>query len=259
MSDSFVFSKTYPNNSIVNPDVESDSYLDYENPYTFVDFISNLDNIYSPKDVNNLYLEYLKDWNLKKNAIQTNISDLIRDRYVEFLKDITLKFTTVDEKRFLSNLDFNDELDIDILIPFYSRKISEICEYYSQRREKLKFKIEKNKIKTTSTSVEKEIYEKVTDSVYLNIIETDFYKNPLNYKELLGNFKIEVEELYDLYDNYFDNDTKLNSKTYERNDEYYSENLNDIDVNVFIDFDRAIAAEIFKTVNVFLIEFGNIR
>lgn len=258
MSDSFVFSKTYPNNSIVNPDVDSDSYLDYENPYTFIDFISNIEGAYNPKDINNLYLEYLKDWNLKKNVIKSNISDAIRDRYIEFLKDITLKFTTADEKRFLSNLDFNDELDIDIIIPFYSKKISEICEYYSQRRDKLKFKIEKNKIKTTSSSVEKEVYEKVTDSVYLNVIETDYYKNSLNYKELLGNFKIEVEELYDLYDNYFDNDVSLSPETYDRNSENYSENLNEIDINVFIDFDKAIAAEIFRSVNVFLIEFGKL-
>jgi hypothetical protein len=258
MSDSFVFSKTFPINSIVNPDSDKSEYLDYENPYTFVDFIKNIDGRFSPKDYNNLYVEYLKEWDTKKNLIATSISDLIRDRYVNFLKDLTLNYSSTEEQRFLSNLDFNDELDIDVLIPFYSRKISQICNFYSERRDKLKFKIEKNKIKTTSLSIEKKIYESVTDAFFLDIIRGDYYNNPINYKNLLKNLKIEVEELYDLYDNYFDYNPKSSADKFNRNSQYFTENLNGVDINVFIDFDKAVAAEILGTLKVFLTEFGKL-
>lgn len=258
MSDSFVFSKTFPINSIVNPNTDKSDYLDYENPYTFIDFIKNVDGRFSPKDFNNLYVEYLKEWSEKKNLIATSISDLIRDRYVNFLKDLTINYSSTEEQRFLSNVDFNDELDIDVLIPFYSKKISQICNFYSERRDKLKFKIEKNKIKTTSLSVEKKIYESVTDAFFLDIIRGDYYNNPINYKNLLKNLKVEVEELYDLYDNYFDYNPKAPPSKFERNPEYFSENVNRVDVNVFIDFDKAVAAEIISNVKVFLSELGKL-
>jgi hypothetical protein len=38
-----------------------------------------------------------------------------------------------DEKRFLSNINFDDNQSLDIAIPFFTKKIKKICQYYAQQ------------------------------------------------------------------------------------------------------------------------------
>jgi hypothetical protein len=156
VSESFVFSKISPINSIINPDTEEKEYLDKMAPFSFFDFLKNINANLSPLQLNDLYVDYIKKWNLQKKNTEEESNNVIQDRYLSLLKDITLKYSTLDEKRFLSNIDFNDPCDLDIIIPFYSKKIREVCDFYSQKRENLKFKIEKNKIKGIPVSLEKQ-------------------------------------------------------------------------------------------------------
>lgn len=258
--ETFVFAKTLPNNSIVNPDVDSSKYLDYNQPFSFFDFLKYTNANVSPLQYNDLYIEYIKGWNVVKKSTQTQIDESIRDRYVELLKEITLKYSTTEEKRFLSNIDFNDPLDLDIIIPFYSKKLREICNFYSEKREKLKFKIEKNKIKGTPTSVEKSIIETVTDTLFSDSIEVGLYQKIVNQSDLLANLDIEIEELYDMYTNYLDNDPDNTYSTYGGNtplrETLYTSNLNEIDGNIFINLEKAIQNQIFSNIRLFLVEFG---
>lgn len=261
MASSFIFSKILPSNSIVNPEVSSYDYLDSQSAFTFFDFLKHINVNSTPLQVNDLYIEYLKEWNNKKNST-ISINDTIKTRYVELLKEITLKYTTTDEKRFLSNIDFNDPSELDIVIPFYSKKINEICDFYKEKRDRLKFKIEKNKIKGNSTSIEKAIYEKITDIVFSDVLEIGTYQNNIDYNTLLNELDIEIEELYDLYTNYLDNDPNSGYSNYDTNTELrkklYSANINSIDANIFLNFDKAVANQIFEDVRVFLVEFGKL-
>lgn len=261
MANSFVFSKILPTNSIVNPDVESYDYLDSQTPFSFFDFLKHIESDSSPIQLNDSYVEYLKAWNIKKNSVVA-INDTIKIRYVELLKEITLKYTTTDEKRFLANIDFNDPSELDIVMPFYSKKIKEICDFYKEKREKIKFKIEKNKIKGTPTSIQKSLYETITDVIFSDILEVGTYQTNIDYNKLLNDLNIEIEELYDLYTDYLDNDPNMSYNTYDVKTEarkvLYSANINDIDANIFINIDKAIANQIFEDVRVFLTEFGKL-
>ena len=44
----------------------------------------------TPLQLNDLYVNYIKLWNDKKKLSESLVSDTIRDRYVELLKEITL-------------------------------------------------------------------------------------------------------------------------------------------------------------------------
>jgi len=262
VSESFIFSKITPTNSIINPDTPRQDYLDTMAPFSFFDFIKNINANLSPLQLNDLYVDYIKQWNIQKNNTKEETDNIIQERYLSLLKDITLKYSTLDEKRFLSNIDFNDPYDLDIIIPFYSKKIREVCDFYSQKREKLKFKIEKNKIKGIPLSLEKAVYETVTDVVFSDILEVGSYQKLVNEEELLKDLNIEVEELYDLYTSYLDNDPNESYETYDVKTELrkklYSSNLNEIDANIFINFDQAVTNQLFENVIVFLSELGRI-
>jgi hypothetical protein len=262
VSNTFVFSKNLPYNSIVNPDVDSKDYLDLQTPFSFFDFLKYTKSELSPVQFNDLYVDYIKEWNNIRNNSVYQINQTIKDRYVELIKQITIKYTTSEEKRFLANIDMNDPNDLDIIIPFYSKKIVEVCNFYSEKREKIKFKIQKNKIKGTEVSLKKAIFEIITDIIFSDFLEVYNYQNPINQEDLARDLNIEIEELYDLYTNYLDNDPNESYETYDVKTELrkklYSSNINKIDADLFINIENAIRKQIFEDVRVFLTEFGRI-
>lgn len=260
MQDPFVFTEILPINSIINPDTQSKDYLDLYNPFSFFDFIKYLKSDLSPLQINNLYVEYLRLWGEYKNNTKIQINQTIQERYLELIKEITIKYTTLEEKRFLTNIDYLNELELDIILPFYSKKIVEICNIYSEKREKLKFKLEKNKKKGTFSSVKESIYETITDVLISDELEVTNYQKLVNQQNLLNDLNIEIEELYDIYTSYLNNNPANTSEDYEVKTELrkqlYSSNINDIDANIFINIDKAISKQIFDKVYVFLNEIG---
>ncbi len=259
MLDSFVFTEILPINSIVNPNTQSEDYLDLYNPFSFFDFLKYIDSNLSPLEVNNLYIQYIKVWGEIKNNTKTQINQTIQERYVELIKEITIKYTTLEEKRFISNIDYFDETDLDIVLPFYSKKIVEICNFYADKREKLKFKLEKNKTKGTHSSVQNSIFETITDVIFSDVLEVSDYQKLVDEQAILKDLNIEIEELYDIYTSYLDIDpskdyTEYDVKTDLRK-QLFSSNVNDIDANIFINIDEAIRNQLFGKVYVFLNEF----
>lgn len=262
MPDTFVFSKILPLNSIINPEVYYTDYLDSQSPFTFFDYIKYINGDIAPNEINDLYLNYLKQWSYTKNNNEIQTNDTIQQRYTDLLKDITLNYTTSEEKRFLSNIDFEDQTELDIVLPFYAKKLTEICNFYCDKREKLKYKTEKNKIKGSSNSLQHSIYESITDVLFADSLEVGLHQKTINRNNLLKNLNIEIEELYDIYTSYLDNDP---SKTYKDYDvkgslrqELYSSNINKIDAYLYLDFEKSVKSQILDNLRTFLTEFGRI-
>lgn len=230
--------------------------------FSFFDFLKNIKEILTPIEVNDAYINYIKLWNNKKNILDSNINQSIQERYIELIREISLKYTTLDEKRFLSNIDFEDINDLDIVLPFYSNKIKEICNFYIEKRQNLKFKVEKNKTKGTSSSLEKIIFETITDVVFSDVMDIGLYQASINQQDLFDDLNIEIEELYDFYTSYFDNDSKESYETYDVKTELrktlYSANINNIDANLFLNFEEAVKNQLLQETRVFLTEFGRI-
>lgn len=260
MLDSFVFTEILPLNSIVNPNTQSKDYLDLYTPFSFFDFLKYLNSDISPLQVNNLYIEYIRVWGETKNNTKIQINQTIQERYLELIKEITIKYTTLEEKRFIANIDYSDETELDVVLPFYSKKIVEICDFYSEKREKLKFKLEKNKEKGTPSSVKHSVFETITDVIFSDALEVATYQPLVNEKDLLKDLDIEIEELYDIYTSYLDNNPLSGYNTYDVKTDLrknlFSSNLNAIDANIFINIDQAITNQLFGDVYVFLTEFG---
>ena len=136
--------------SITNPNVSREDALDVNEPFTFIQFIENVDaSLLTPSTIQNFYVNYLTTWNNINTVKAYDDNELIINRYKDFLRDITLNYSTNAEKKFISQIDLNDKNDLRIVASFYSKKIREIISYYTKKRTDLSFSSTKAQLKGT--------------------------------------------------------------------------------------------------------------
>ena len=112
--------------SITNPNVSKQDAVDKFAPFNFIDFIKSITQEYDPDTLAAYYNNYLNRWNQTIETKEADNSNSIIDLYRNFLKDISLNFSTQAEQRFLTQLDFNDAYDLQIAMSFFSNKIRDI-------------------------------------------------------------------------------------------------------------------------------------
>jgi hypothetical protein len=208
--------------SIVN---NASNPKDYDSPYSFLAFIQYQN--FTTSDVNvqlKEYQSYVNHWASKKNLKKSEQKSVVRDSYVNLLREITLNFSTEEEKRFILNADFNNDSDLDIVIPFFIQKLKQISFYYNEKREDVKSSLIKYNLKGSNFGVEsivkKIIYEYVQENLNTDKQELSSFYN---------NFDVSVSELYSETDRFYDN---------PENTEYTY--TNKIDPNIFIDIKESI-------------------
>lgn len=251
-------------NSITNPNSNPKFWIDNSAPLSFFDFLKHSKQTASAVEFNDRYKEYLQDWYTQKGETSANVASEVRDRYVDFLRDISLNFTSAEEKRFLSNIDFNNPQDLAIAIPFYSAKIAEICQFYTKKREQVKYKIEENKAKGTIKGIEKNVFNTLIEYILTDVSDETYNTINTSLSSILRSLNVEVEELFDTYSDYFNIDSDLSSENYEdggslRNLYFTSNNIeSSAEVSdLFINFDSALRKDIFSKPLV-LSGFGNL-
>ena len=207
MSSEIVFTNAIIKDSVVGSTNNSVT-KDNTTPFSFLEFITNTGVDYTPEVYNKFYLYYLEQWANYKNTITNDRSIEFNDLYIEFLKELTITYSTQQELKFLSTLDFNNPVDLDVALPFYVEKIRQVILFYKEKRDTAKFVIERNKIKGTSLSIEKALFEKIYDYVF-STQDTPTYST-LNYSlSTLQNYlKIDIQEFVDVYSDYFDIEDK---------------------------------------------------
>lgn len=219
--------------SIVNPNVNNNHALDLREPFSFLHFIKIIEVPFTADQIQPLYIDYLKKWNRIKNIKESADASVIIERYRDFIRDVNLNYTSVDEKKFLSQIDFNDPLDLDLVIPFYSRKLIEISKYYNQKREENKYQIIKKKLIGTNKILTQELKNNILN--YLeNVDDGGIYYDIEDFKKSL---KIDVDELYDTYPRYFNQ--LPNDRIYDNKDLDYG-------LDIFLKDNEEIINDVFS-------------
>jgi hypothetical protein len=191
----------YPNvpNSVTNPNTNKNDALDVNGPMSFLTFIKRINVSFEPDSLQEYYNNYLNLWNLKNNSRTLESSAIIVERYRDFLKELVLNYTTLEEKQFLSKIDFTDPYDLDVAMSFYSNKIKELIQFYNEKRNNIKFSLLKNKIIGSNYGTEKNIIE-----LTLSYLKTyDDGKILYDLDSIRKTLEIEIEELYDTTTTYF--------------------------------------------------------
>lgn len=231
--------------SITNPNVRKENALDVFDPIPFLTFIKIINVTFEPDSVKHYYSFYVKTWNSINSVKKVNDDKLISDKYREFIKDITINFTTLEEREYLSKLDFNDEFDMDIALSFYSNKIVDIIKYHNNKRHDIVFNITRKKLKGTNLGSEKTIKELIIN--YIKNYEDS--RILLDFNSIVSKLEIEFEELYDIHPTYF-NQTP-DEKDYGRKDLDYG-------LDIFLKSNPEIISEFFSDLSDELLELKEI-
>jgi hypothetical protein len=235
--------------------------VDFNSPLTFQVWIKYNNSLYTnTDDFLQRYNSYLNNWYEVKN-IQRNIQEeTTRSLYTTLINEIVLNYTTNDERRFLKNIDFNNNKDLAVAVPFFAQKIKEICLYYSTLRDDVKTGVTRYNLKGSNYGIQKLIYNEISKSLETEDL-TDLIKNlNLSLSSIRNNMVIDVEDLFDTYTNYLDTSftypaSSYNTEQGERK-EFFNLNQYNLDENLFLNFNYSIVNAI-TSYPFFLIELGN--
>jgi hypothetical protein len=193
-------------------------------PQTFLKWLENQQTVFKDLDINlKLYQEYLNNWSKNKNNATLKDNNFVTALYVDLIKELSINFTSEEEKRFIANFDYTKKDNLDIIIPFFIKKLKNVCLFFSQKREELKEKIYTVPLKGTNMSV-----SKLVKNILISNIDSGFSQKIIEGKTTIPSqsavnlfLDVKVEELYDVK-NYFDNDKdNANSNTIDLNSDIF--------------------------------------
>jgi hypothetical protein len=203
-------------------------------PLTFLSWVESqplLSKDYNTNLTN--YHNYVAEWHKFNRSTDQQIQDSFASLYIDMLRDISLTYSTEEERRFISNCSFTNSEELDIILPFFIQKLKTIILYYNKKREDLKKKIKDLPAKGTNLSVSNVIkdliFEEIESENLQVFLGTRFTLPTL--ESINKNLKINVEEIYD--------DTEYANRPYEISEL-------DIDSKLFLDFKSAIQTAIKK-------------
>jgi len=188
--------------SIVNTKEDVEIKKDSTEPYSFIDFVKNLDIDNVDNDfIVEIYNKYIIEWVKIKNNNDISFQSIRKQKYLDLLKSIQLDYITQDEQRILGNINYDDPLELEIAIPFFIEKIKDIIQYYSNKRRDVKNSKVKWSTKGSKQFLENIIAEYITDNYTQNENTFQLYKK--TYQELSSfqnQYRLDYEGLYDLND-----------------------------------------------------------
>jgi hypothetical protein len=198
---------------------KDDEKRDSVKPFSFIDFINYSRQTEKDSNTIDLYKVYLQNWNKILNKSSTESNDVVKDQFIDLFKEISLKFTSPEEKRYLQNIDFSDEENLSIAVPFFSRKIKEIILYYQERRKTYSKNYQELFSKGNKTNVSNYIKSKLLDFVEND--ETKDVSTKVSKLSTIQKFvEVEIEDSYDIFNDYFDIDPSRPPDFYVSKGEY---------------------------------------
>lgn len=230
-------------NSILN---NSSEPLDFYSPVSFLVWL-NQQNVLD-FDINTIfdsYKNYILDWSKYKNITEVDTNNIIRDSYIQVLREIVINFSTEEERRFILNADFTDPYDLDVILPFFIKKIKNICLFYANSREEVKTASIQHNLRGGNLGVQNLVKKLIFDAARTKQI--DYSSIACSFPPVTAiarGLTVYVEELFDNTDTYFNNNPLSGDINFQKDSslrrELSSSNLNQIHPDLYINFKQAI-------------------
>ncbi len=228
-------------NSVTN--TLNDEKRDKTTPFSFLNFLKYSGSNYKDLNELELYSEYLKTWEQKTNISLRSSNSDIRNQFIAFLSEIKLVFLTPEERRFFDNIDLEDNEHLTISVPFFSRKIKEIALYFKKKRDNVPNSLLSTKVKGTAQGVKKFINEEIVN-IYTGDDVSDKLTIPENINNFLNNINVNVEQVYDNFNDYFDLDPNKSPTFYNSTSgsrfNFFSSNTNEINLTDYTTTEESI-------------------
>jgi hypothetical protein len=233
------FTEYIVNNSITT--TLADDKFDIGSPFNFIEYL-NYVKVIDDNDLENFnqYKRYLEKWKETDFANNKNNKINIRSIYLNFFNDLTLKYSTQEQRRFFNTVDLNDEDSLMKIIPFYRSKIVEILNYYREKRNTFKRELREKQGKGSNLSVKDQIKNNIANF----FTSSDYTGEPVS----LSSLRVDVELGYDTFNDYYD----INPASVDSTETYKS---NNIDSNSYLNIDQALI-NVLNQNNITLIELN---
>jgi len=207
-----IFQELTVQNSITND--QQDEKFDLYEPFSFIEYLNYariLDN--STENINN-YKKYLTEWDDLNISTSNDETNTIRDQFITLFKDINENYTTVEEKRYLTTIDFNNEENLAIALPFFAKKIKEICIYYKQKRNNYLRDLNIVDARGSKSGVEAYIKNTIID-LFFGDQSSSNLSSSLSLSAMQDTLEVEIEEGYNIYNDIFDKDATKSISFYD--------------------------------------------
>jgi len=242
-----ISTQTIKNSITYKVDTEA---IDYNEPLPFTSWINYLKDFENDNTkLINGYRLYLSKWYSAKKIKKETEADFIRSSFVNLLREIILSYSTIEERRFISNIDFTNNDELYSVIPFFNKKFKDICNYYNNLRQTIKFSKYRNSSKGSIDGLEKILTNTLLDSVQAGDLSPLFKSFNLSLSGIKQNLNIKVQELYD-DTQYMDISPNLPIENYGNLSTdrltFSGFNINEIVSDVFLNFDDLIIDSIRK-------------
>lgn len=240
--------------------VKPDNPIDFNEPLTFQKWLQYNSSLFTTVDeFLGRYQSYLNNWYEVKNVVKPEQEAITKSLYTLLINEIVLSYTTSDEKRFLKNIDFSNNRDLAVAVPFFAEKIKDICLYYSTLRDEAKSAVVQYNLKGSIYGTKGLIYNQISKALETDDLTELVRTLNLPLSDVRNNMVIDIEELYDKNTSYLDVSPTLPASAYDSADDirakYFATNQYDIDPSIFLTFNNSVIAAI-TSYPFFLVELG---
>ena len=187
---------------------------DRNKPLTFLDW--KLQRIgYPEENTYYFYQQYLIDWFQTNKQISVSTDFTIRQKYLYLLQQLQTFFTDAEKQSWYNKINYANEKELLVAIPFFAKKLKTIALYYLKLRTKLKdSKLKYNRVGTSAgLAQDVKTYLLETFSSLNTELEPEFKLTLPNFDDVKGELEVSTEELYDDF-SYFDKSPSIDSETY---------------------------------------------
>jgi len=223
--------------------------IDRLQPLTFTDWLKHNTQLFTTtNEFLSRYQSYLNNWYEANSAARENRTQGIQDRYNDLINDIIINYSSDDERRYLQHLDVTNSRDLAIAVPFFAKKIKDICLYYCGLREDVQASTLLYNLKGSNVGIEKLLYVSITKFLETQDVAAKLNSTHISLSAISNNLIIDVEDLYDTYTDYYDVSPTLPASAYNvssglRND-LFSANQVDLDPYLYLNIDQSIVKAI---------------
>jgi len=164
------------------------------------------------------YLIYLKNWYKEKNITLPKTS-LVKAEYIQMLKDLNYLFGQVESDPFISDIDYDNDEDLILAIPFFAKKLKDISRVLNNKRDSIKKAKSKYNLIGSNKGLQTLLYEYVLktftkkDGYITQVPALTIQSIFPELSSIKDTFYLEIEELHDP-SNYHDSDNTVKVSEY---------------------------------------------
>lgn len=182
-------------------------------PLPYKDWVQSQNSV-SINDSFSLYRKYIKEWYDQKTLVPDIKKYNSKQDFIQLLRDLSFLFGQEDEDPFIKEIDYNNDEDLIIAIPYFVRKLKQLTQTINAKREAVKgIKTKYNSI-GSNAGLEKLLQDYLLQTFSKNngsLTQIPFSSLQSVLPELSAiknDFFLEIEELHD-FNNGHDKDPSV--------------------------------------------------